>query len=62
MQDLLVKAGVIEDDCWTRIGTPRVSHAVGKEARCEIRVVEVEPVKWKGKIEGEGTKVRKVAL
>lgn len=57
-----MKAGVIEDDCWTRIGTPRVSHAFGKEARCEIRVVEVEPVKWKGKIEGEGTKVRKVAL
>ncbi len=50
VQDLLVKAGVIEDDCWTRIGTPSVSHAVGKEARCEIRVFEVEPVDWKSEI------------
>ncbi len=49
VQDLLVKAGVIEDDCWTRIGTPRVSHAFGKEARCEIRVFEVVPVDWKRK-------------
>lgn len=48
VQDLLVKAGVIEDDCWTRIGTPRVSHAFGKDARCEIRVVETPPVEWKG--------------
>ncbi len=51
VQDLLVKAGVILDDCWTRIGTPRVSHAVGKDARCEIRVFEVEPTDWKGKME-----------
>lgn len=50
VQDLLVKAGVIEDDCWTRIGTPRVSHAFGKEARCEIRVFETSPADWKGKI------------
>ncbi len=50
VQDLLVKAGVIEDDCWTRIGTPRVSHAFGKEARCEIRVFEVVPIDWKEKI------------
>ena len=51
VQDLLVKAGVIEDDCWTRIGTPRVSHAVGKDARCEIRVFEVEPTDWKSEME-----------
>lgn len=51
VQDLLVKAGVILDDCWTRIGTPSVSHAVGKEARCEIRVFEVEPTDWKGEME-----------
>ena len=51
VQDLLVKAGVIEDDCWTRIGTPRVSHAVGREARCEIRVFETCPVDWRGEME-----------
>lgn len=51
VQDLLVKAGVILDDCWTRIGTPKVSHAVGKEARCEIRVFEVEPTDWKSEME-----------
>lgn len=51
VQDLLVKAGVILDDCWTRIGTPRVSHAVGKEARCEIRVFETSPADWKGEME-----------
>lgn len=50
VQDLLVKAGVIEDDCWTRIGTPRVSHAVGKEAGCEIRVFEVAPADWRSRI------------
>lgn len=50
VQDLLVKAGVIGDDCWTRIGTPRVSHAVGKAARCEIRVFEVAPADWKSRI------------
>lgn len=48
VQDLLVAAGVIADDCWTRIGTPRVSHSVGPEARCEIRVCEVTPTDWKG--------------
>ncbi len=51
VQDLLVKAGVIEDDCWTRIGTPRVSHAVGRESRCEIRVFEVAPADWKSEME-----------
>ncbi len=51
VQDLLVKAGVIEDDCWTRIGTPRVSHAVGKDARCEIRVFETSPADWKSEME-----------
>ncbi len=51
VQDLLVKAGVIEDDCWTRIGTPRVSHAVGKESRCEIRVFETSPADWKSEME-----------
>lgn len=50
VQDLLVAAGVIADDCWTRIGTPRVSHAVGKAARCEIRVFEVAPADWKSRI------------
>lgn len=51
VQDLLVKAGVIEDDCWTRIGTPRVSHAVGRDARCEIRVFEVASADWKSEME-----------
>lgn len=51
VQDLLVKAGVILDDCWTRIGTPCVSHAVGKEARCEIRVFETSLVDWKSEME-----------
>ena len=50
VQDLLVKAGVIEDDCWTRIGTPRVSHAVGRESRCEIRVFETSQADWKSEI------------
>lgn len=47
IQDLLVKAGVIEDDCWTRIGTPRVYHAFGKHSKCEIDVKEIEQVDWK---------------
>lgn len=50
VQDLLVAAGVIEDDCWTRIGTPRVSHSVGPEARCEIRVFETSQADWKSEI------------
>lgn len=50
VQDLLVAAGVIADDCWTRIGTPRVSHAVGKESRCEIRVFETSQADWKSEI------------
>lgn len=49
VQDLLVKAGVIEDDCWTRIGTPTADHAKGDPARCEITAVEVPSDYWKGK-------------
>lgn len=49
VQDLLVKAGVIADDCWTRIGTPTVDHAAGSPARCEITVVEAPADYWKSR-------------
>lgn len=50
IQDLLVKCGVIVDDCWTRIETPRVSHDLAREARCEILVTEIEPIDWKARM------------
>lgn len=51
VQDLLVKAGVIEDDCWTRIGTPRVEHDVGALAFCDIEIAETAPPEWKSSLE-----------
>lgn len=50
IQDLLVKCGVIVDDCWTRIETPRVYHDLAREARCEILVTEIEPIDWKARM------------
>lgn len=47
IQDLLVKAGIIKDDCWTRIGTPKVTHSLGTHAKCEINVFELEPIIWR---------------
>lgn len=46
IQDLLVAAGVIADDCWTRIGTPEVRHTVGNTPECRIAVQECEPTDW----------------
>ena len=46
VQDLLKKAGVIADDCWTRIGTPAVRHDVAKFAECVIKVTEISPIDW----------------
>lgn len=62
VQDLLVAAGVIADDCWTRIGTPRVTHSVGPEARCEILVREVSPTDWKGKLRDARRKATGIVL
>lgn len=46
IQDLLVAAGVIADDCWARIGTPEVRHTVGSTPECRIAVQECEPTDW----------------
>lgn len=54
IQDLLVKCGVIVDDCWTRIETPRVYHGLAMEARCEIIVTEIEPIDWSRKLREAG--------
>ena len=46
VQDALVRNKVIADDCWTKIGTPSVTHSVGAEAMARIEVTETEPIDW----------------
>ena len=56
IQDLLKRAKVIEDDCWTRIGTPVVEHDVSAFAECVIKVTEITPIDWNKKLREEKSK------
>lgn len=56
IQDLLKRAKVIEDDCWTRIGTPVVEHDVSAFAECVIKVTEITPIDWSRKLREEKSK------
>ena len=56
IQDLLKRAKVIEDDCWTRIGTPVVEHDVSAFAECVIKVMEITPIDWSKKLREEKSK------
>lgn len=51
VQDMLMKARVIKDDNWMRIGTPTVDHFLDpRNPRVEISVCEVEPIDWKSRM------------
>lgn len=46
IQDLLQDAGVILDDCWTRIGTPSVYHEIAIKPSVLVEVEEAEDPGW----------------